>query len=109
MVDFLQRAGSENVTNKFDRVILYGFVSNCIFLLWQVYKMGKNRSEDTGCRSPTLLLLSEAPPTDPGLLEPEPPERTEFPEDEWLVIKSRKSRPKDSRVNHSSFVMSLLR
>ena len=33
------------MTNKFDRVILYGFVSNCIFLLWQVYKMGMSISD----------------------------------------------------------------
>ena len=45
MADFLARKGSENVTNKFDSVILYGFYSNIIFLLWQVYKMGMSMSD----------------------------------------------------------------
>ena len=45
MADFLAKKGSENVTSKFDSVIMYGFVSNMIFLLWQVYKMGMSMAE----------------------------------------------------------------
>ena len=48
MADLLAMKGAEqsvNVTNKFDTVILYGFISNMIFLLWQVYKMGMSMSD----------------------------------------------------------------
>ena len=34
MMDFLGRKGSENVTTKFDNVVLYGFLSNMLFVLF---------------------------------------------------------------------------
>ena len=34
MVNFLGRKGSENITKKFDFVILFGFISNLIFVLF---------------------------------------------------------------------------
>ena len=40
MVNFLDKKGSENVSAKFDSVIFYGFVSNFLFVLFQIYKMG---------------------------------------------------------------------
>lgn len=34
MMNFLGKKGSENVTNKFDNVILFGFISNTLFVLF---------------------------------------------------------------------------
>ena len=34
MMNFLAKKGSENVTSKFDSVILYGFISNTLFVLF---------------------------------------------------------------------------
>ena len=34
MMTFLQRKGAENVTNKFNNVILYGFISNMLYVLF---------------------------------------------------------------------------
>lgn len=42
MVDFLSRKGSVNVTENFDNVILYGFVSNLIFVLFSMFKNDLN-------------------------------------------------------------------
>ncbi len=48
MMAFLKTKGSENVSNKFDSVILYGFFSNFIFIFFQIYKMGLNYKKKSG-------------------------------------------------------------
>jgi hypothetical protein len=48
MMQFLSRKGSENVSKKFDAVILYGFFSNFIFIFFQIYKMGLNYKQKNG-------------------------------------------------------------
>ena len=34
MVEFMQQVGAENVTKKFESIILFGFISNLIYLLF---------------------------------------------------------------------------
>lgn len=43
MMEFLDQLGTVNVTDRFDTVIRFGFISNLIFLVYQIYKMGMNR------------------------------------------------------------------
>ena len=43
MVNYMKLAGAENVTSKFDTVIRYGFFSNLIFLIFQIWKMSVNQ------------------------------------------------------------------
>ena len=43
--NYLLIDGMVDVTNKFDMVIQFGFVSNLIFILWQVYKMGLKKKK----------------------------------------------------------------
>ena len=43
MVEFLELPGAENVTEKFDMIIRFGFISNVIYLLFQIFKMGLTR------------------------------------------------------------------
>mmetsp|Transcript_16757 Transcript_16757/g.25823 ORF Transcript_16757/g.25823 Transcript_16757/m.25823 type:complete len:89 (+) Transcript_16757:166-432(+) len=42
-MDFLGKPGSENVTKKFDKIIMFGFISNLIFILFQLYKTDRQR------------------------------------------------------------------
>ena len=42
-MNFLEQAGAENVTEKFDMIIRFGFISNLIYLLFQIFKMGLTR------------------------------------------------------------------
>ena len=39
MVTYLQQPGAEDVSLKFDSVIKFGFISNVIYLLFQIMKM----------------------------------------------------------------------
>ena len=43
MVDFLEQPGAENVTEKFDMIIRFGLISNMIYLLFNIFKMGLTR------------------------------------------------------------------
>ena len=43
MVDFLAQIGAENVTAKFESVIMWGFISNLVYLLFQIFKMNLTR------------------------------------------------------------------
>ena len=36
---FLSEPGSEDVTKKFDNIILYGFISNFLYILFHIYKL----------------------------------------------------------------------
>lgn len=38
MMDFLNLKGSENVTQNIDQVIVYGFFSNMVFVVFSLYK-----------------------------------------------------------------------
>ena len=55
MVNFLAKKGSENVTSKFDSVILFGFISNTLFVLFQIYKMGQNMRKKDGVSKRLVL------------------------------------------------------
>ena len=57
MVNFLTGKGTENVSSKFDSVILYGFISNMLFVLFQMYKMQQNMSKKKGANK--YLVLQE--------------------------------------------------
>lgn len=56
MVDFLDQIGTENVTNRFDTVIMYGFISNLVFLVFQIYKMGLSRRRKNSMDVPLLCM-----------------------------------------------------
>lgn len=45
MMKFLDSTGAENVTDKFDSVILYGFLANMLYIFTKIYTMG-NASYD---------------------------------------------------------------
>ena len=40
-VAFLSKPGAEDVTKKFDTVIMYGFISNLLYILFNIYKLQK--------------------------------------------------------------------
>ena len=45
MVDYWNMPGHENVTKKFESIILYGFISHLIFIMFQIYKMSKSNKK----------------------------------------------------------------
>ena len=56
MMAFLAVNGNENVTSKFDTIIQYGFISNLIFIMFQIYKMSKAPKEKKGISFALLCL-----------------------------------------------------
>ena len=42
-MEFLEQTGSENVTKKFEMIMLFGFISNLIYLCFQIIKMNMTR------------------------------------------------------------------
>ena len=40
MMNFLKTKGAENVTDKFDNVIFYGFLANALYIFSKIWLMG---------------------------------------------------------------------
>ena len=56
-IDFLHIEGSENVTKKFDFIILFGLISNAIYILFQMYKFSIQNQEGSKKRMMCAQVL----------------------------------------------------
>ena len=45
MMAFLARKGTENLTKKFETIIIFGFVSNALYICFQIYKMSYKKKK----------------------------------------------------------------
>ena len=63
---FLATTGAENVTEKFDNVIMYGFIANILYILSKIFQMsyqshdGRIKQENSGflvCADVMILLI----------------------------------------------------
>ena len=54
---FLDSPGAENVTDKFDSVILYGFLANLLFIFFKIFKMGRENHDGRIKKSHTYAVV----------------------------------------------------
>mmetsp|Transcript_2717 Transcript_2717/g.4620 ORF Transcript_2717/g.4620 Transcript_2717/m.4620 type:complete len:102 (+) Transcript_2717:162-467(+) len=60
MMHYMKRSGSEDVTAKFDTVIYFGFLSNLLFIFYQMYKSSITRTKknkEFSCGSICLEMI----------------------------------------------------